>query len=369
MQLLSLIRHLDRRVVEPHLCLLDGENEVSRALEPTDCPVLRLGIRSFRSATALGQAWRFFRFLRRERIDVLQVYFFDSATFGAVVGRLAGVRQILRVRNNIGHWANQKNLKRFRWVNRLISAILTNSDAGRKAAIAQERVPSQMVLLLENSIDFDRFPASPNVGRFGCSNPKRVGIVANFRKVKGLDVFLDAAARIRAADADVQFLIAGDHDGEDTRPELDRQVESLGLSEHVKFLGRVADVPSFLDGLDVAVLSSRAEGTSNALIEYMAAGLPIVASAVGGNLALIRDGIDGILVPPDDPDRLASAVTRLLRNPAEAAGLAGAAYSSIRERFGSGGPAKTYERLYLNLRLANGHGANIPKPELGHRHA
>src|SRR5436309_10204585 len=102
-QLLALVRRLDRRRVRPHLCLLRGDGAASRALEPDDCRVLRLGVRSLRSPAALAGAWRLARFLRRERIDVLQVYFPDSTYFGVPVGRLAGVPAVVRTRNNVGH--------------------------------------------------------------------------------------------------------------------------------------------------------------------------------------------------------------------------------------------------------------------------
>src|SRR5207245_11728690 len=90
-QLLALIHHLDRSQVQPTLCLLDGEDETSRALEPKDCPVLRLGVKRLTHPLTLAKAWKLLRFLRRQRIDVLQVYFLDSTYLGVIVGRLAGV--------------------------------------------------------------------------------------------------------------------------------------------------------------------------------------------------------------------------------------------------------------------------------------
>jgi len=103
-QLLALIRHLDRSRVTPYLCLLDGEDASSRALEPADCPVLRLGVKSLHHLRTIRQAALFRRFLRREQIDVLQVYFPDSTYFGVPIARLAGVRHIVGTRFNLGYW-------------------------------------------------------------------------------------------------------------------------------------------------------------------------------------------------------------------------------------------------------------------------
>src|SRR5262249_32440543 len=103
-QLLSLIRHLDRQRVEPFLCLLEGDDEESLALQPESCPVLRLGVRSLHHPSTFTKALRFASFLRRQGIDVMQVYFRDSTNFGVTVARLAGVPQVVRTRFNLGYW-------------------------------------------------------------------------------------------------------------------------------------------------------------------------------------------------------------------------------------------------------------------------
>src|SRR5713226_7399371 len=103
-QLVALIRNLNPGRVKPFLCLLDGEDPISRSLEPPNCPVLRLGVRSLKHPETIVRAWRLARFLQQEQIDVLQVYFPDSTYFGVPVGRFAGVPYILRTRNNLNHW-------------------------------------------------------------------------------------------------------------------------------------------------------------------------------------------------------------------------------------------------------------------------
>ena len=345
-QLLALINHLDRRVVQPYLCLLNGQDEISRGMEPADCPVVRFGVYKLRSVKALAEARRFARFLRCERIDILQVYFIDSSTFGALVGRLAGVRHIIRVRNNLGHWLTPGLKWRFRFVNRLVTLTLTNTEAGRQAAMAQEGLPAESVVTLGNGIDLARFPDAPADDMPWRPGTRRVGIVANLRPVKGLDVFLRAAMLIHAAHPDTVFAIAGEGD---LRPELERQTQALGLADRVEFLGLVQDIPAFLKTLDIAVLSSRAEGMSNALLEYMAAGRPIVATAVGGNVKLIRDGLDGLLVPPDNPEQLAEAIDHLLREPVLATQMGQSAYHSVREQFSWKSVARKYEMFWHGL--------------------
>jgi glycosyltransferase involved in cell wall biosynthesis len=345
-QLLALIGNLDRKRVEPYLCVLDGAEATSRVMAPTDCPVLRLGIRSLRSVVALSQAARFVRFLRRERIDILQVYFHDSALFGALLGRLAGVRHILRVRNNLGYWMTRGYRRRFRVVNCFVTKFLTNSDAGRDALIEQEGVDPASVVVVNNGIDLDRFTDSGPAAAGPRTGPRRVGVVANLRPVKGLDVFLRAAALVAGKRPDVVFAIAGEGP---ERPNLELLASQLGLAGRFRLLGRVDDIPRILAQLDVVVQSSHSEGLSNALLEAMAAGKPTIATAVGANPIVIRDGIDGLLVPHGNPERLAAAIDHLLNRPKEASMMGRSAQQAVRERFSWPVVAGVYERFYLGL--------------------
>ena len=120
----------------------------------------------------------------------------------------------------------------------------------------------------------------------------------------------------------------------------------LGLGETVRFTGAVADVRTALAAMDVFVLPSRAEGMSNALLEAMAAGRPVVATAVGGTLEAVDAERTGILVPPGDPAALAGAAVGLLADPARAAAVAGAAARQVAERFGARQMVARLERLY-----------------------
>src|SRR5207249_3614427 len=129
----------------PHLYLLRGEGPGSRALEPDDCPVLRLGVGSLGSLATLMKLWRFVRWLRRERIDVVQAYFPDSSYFGMTAAWLAGVPQRLRTRNNVGHWLTPLHRRFGRLLNRLTTATLANCHAARTALLDAEGPPPDSV--------------------------------------------------------------------------------------------------------------------------------------------------------------------------------------------------------------------------------
>jgi glycosyltransferase involved in cell wall biosynthesis len=345
-QLLALLRHLDRRRVKPYLCLLRGGTLESRRLEPADCPVLRLGVGALRAPATMVKGLQFIRFLRRHRVDVVQTAFPDSGYFGTLTAWLAGVPQRIRTRNNLGHWQTPAHRLLGRLFNGLTTRTLTNCRAAREALLAAERPQARSVLVLENGVDLERFLTIPLPAPGRLVTVRRVGVVANLRPVKGLETVLEAAARLASAYPDVVWEVAGE--GEH-RAVLEQAIREKGLVDRVSLPGALVDIPAFLAGLAVAVLPSRAEGMSNALLEYMAAGRPIAATAVGGNRELIRDGVDGLLVPPDDAIALAQAVGRLLDDPGLACRMGTAARRRAQERFSRGAMVHRFEQFYVDL--------------------
>jgi glycosyltransferase involved in cell wall biosynthesis len=342
-QLVALIRALDRRRVLPYLCLLRGTSAASRALEPDDCPVLRLGVGSLASSGMPGKMLRFLRFLRRERIDILQVYFPDSTYFGVVAGWLAGVPRVVRTCNNLGHALTPLHRRLGRLCNYLTDFTVANCAACRDATLAAEGPPRKAALVLRNAVDLDRFADVASIGRF--RRPARVGVLANLRPVKDLELFVRSAAAVARTHPDTAFAIGGE--GE-LRPRLERLVRSLGLDGRFHLPGAVADVPAFVAGLDICVLCSRSEGLSNALLEYMACGRPVVATAVGATPELIEPGVHGLLVPPGDVDALTGALRRLLDDPVLAARLGAAARRRVEDSYGRAAMVRRFEAFYAD---------------------
>ena len=343
-QLLALIRTLDRSKVRPTLVLLDGEDDLSKALEPADCPLLRLGVRRLLGAQAVRAASRLRAFWKETRPDVLQVYFLDSVYFGVPLARLAGVRWVLRVRNNLGYWRTRKHRVLGRLVRPLVDATLTNTDEGKTALMAGEGLSADRVVVLENGVDTARF------NRFlypDTSKPRvRVGCVANLRPVKNVDGLLRAAKAALAQFPQLVFEVAGD--GEQ-RDELERLHAELGLGDRFVLRGSVTDVAAFLRTVDVAVLPSHSEGMSNALLEYMSAGRAVIATDVGSNARLVRHGKDGLIVPPGDSAALVDAIGKLLADPLRAAGYGASARKRAESDFSRDAMCRRFEEYYAGL--------------------
>jgi glycosyltransferase involved in cell wall biosynthesis len=341
MQMLALLRSLDRTAVEPSLALLDGENELSRSLEPVHCPVLRLGVKSLISRRGFAVGRRFAHYLREQRVEILQTHFLDSTYFGALTARWAGVRKVVRVRNNLGYWLTRKHRLLHRLYGPWIDLTLTNSAEG-KAALEAEGVPATKIAVIENGVDIERFAAAPP--RF--AGEVRVGAIANLRPVKRLDLLIRSAAELLPRYPHLRFEVAGDGP---QRLELEHLIADLGIAGRFRLLGAVADVPAFLASLDVAVLCSSSEGMSNAVLEYMAAGRPIVATRVGANAQLLRDGEDGLLIEAENSAELTNGIERLVSDSEVARRLGASARQRACESFSRDAMRRRFEHFYRSL--------------------
>lgn len=348
-QLVALINNLDRARVEPSLVLLDGEDDLSQTLEPDDCPVVRLGVRKLLSPTAMRAANRLRAFWREVRPDVVQTYFQDSSYFGVPVARSAGVKAVVRVRNNLGYALTRRDRVAGRVIRPLVDRFVTNTPAGRDVIVAGDGYAADRVVVLENGVDTHRF------NRFMLPDTTkkrvRVGCVANLRPVKNVDGLMRAAKLLLDRHPGVVVEVAGDGD---QRAELERLHAELGLGSRFVFRGSVADSAAFLRTVEVAVLPSHTEGMSNALLEYMAAGRAVVATAVGANPTLIDDGKNGLIVPPADPTALADAIGRYLSRPLMAAAFGSAARRKVEAEYSREAMTRRFEDFYRQLISATG---------------
>jgi glycosyltransferase involved in cell wall biosynthesis len=200
-----------------------------------------------------------------------------------------------------------------------------------------------------NGVDLDRFHAAADRAHIfpGSEGNRMVVLVGNMiTDVKGHGFLISAAHDVVRAHPKTQFALVGEGS---KRPDFEKQVKDLSLQANFLFLGRRSDVPAILACCDIAVLPSLAEGLPNAVLEYLAAGLPVVASALGGNLEIIQDGTTGLLVPPQDSHALAAALIRLLSDNDLAARIAKAGREYVEQNFSFGRLVADMDQLYARL--------------------
>lgn len=289
----------------------------------------------------LRLAW----FLYRGGFDIFHSHDLWSNLMGVPAAWLARVPAILCSRRDLGHLDWYQTGKRS-WLRRIQSfsdMVVVNASAIRDRLITEEGLMPTKVRVIHNGIAIEKFKhAVCDRARLfpGVGDGKLVVLVGNMRSdVKGHAWLIAAAPAILREFPKTYFVLVGDGN---QRSELERRVRELGLQPNFLFLGNRGDVPEILACCDMAVLPSKAEGFSNALLEYMASGLPVVATGVGGNVELVRDNETGLLIPPGDEAALAGAILRLLRDPELARDLAESGRDYVRQTF-------SYERLLLDV--------------------
>jgi glycosyltransferase involved in cell wall biosynthesis len=300
-------------------------------------------------------AWmRLERFLRRERVDVLHTHKFGSNVWGTLVGKAARVPVVIAHEHT---WSYEGQPLR-RLVDRELIA------RGADAFVAVSREDQRRMTEIEG-IDPARtrfvpigiLPSARPTGsdiraelEIGPSAPV-VGIVAILRPQKAHRVLLEAIAQLTGDWPDIRLLVVGDGP---ERTTLEGLIVDLRLQDHVRMLGLRSDVPEILRAIDVAACSSDFEGSPLAVLEYMDAALPIVATAVGGVPDLIESGVHGLLVPPGDPSALASALGVLLRDRRRAREMGERARERRRAEFDLGVVIGRLEDLYGELLAQRG---------------
>ncbi len=268
---------------------------------------------SFARPNSAVQVVRLARWLRRERVELVHAHDFYSTMLVVPAAKLAGTKVIVG-RLDLAHWHGKARRAVLRGLTQLADHVVGNAEAIRRMLVEEEGLPPERVSVIPNGLDLKRFDARVREGlKAPLPDTKGAPVVVHVANmnhpVKRQEDLLRALARLRREGHTLNAFLVGDGP---RRPELERLAGQLGLTDTVHFLGHRADVPAIYARADFGVLCSTAEGMSNAVMEGMAAGLPMVVTRVGGNPELVADGERGLVVPPLQPEAMAGAFRRLL---------------------------------------------------------
>ena len=321
-----------------------------------DVPEFRLN--SFYDLHAARQVRRFAQYLKEHEIDVLHAHDFYTNIFGMAAAALARVPvRIASRRESAVRPSHQRLVERGAY--RAADAVIANCEEVRRQLIA-EGVPARKVRTIYNGLDPARVQA-PHAGRkeilasLNLPEGRFVTIMANMRAhvwnpepfcFKDHPTFLRAAQLVHQQLPEAGFIIAGEGELLAATQELAR---SLGIADRTFFIGRCKDIGPVLSISDVCVLSSSSEGFSNAILEYMAAGRPVVSTDVGGAREAVVQGETGYLVPAGDYKQLAEHVASLLLNPEHARAMGEAGRRVANEKFSCSKQVQNVESLYGEL--------------------
>ena len=303
------------------------------------------------------------RILRAERAAIVHACLPAANVLGALAGAFARTPHIILGKRGLCHYKKGRPILAFfeNVANLAADTLLVNSDAVAAAVRSAERFCGGKILRVYNGIDVATASDSGDRGARG-TLPERdpplppeaevILYVANLFPYKGHLDLMEAAAAVTARFPKAHFLLAGREEG--AGAQVRSRIGELGLGDRVHLLGPRDDVPALMTAADLVVHPSHEEGFSNTILEAMAAGKAVVATAVGGIPEAVADGVTGILVPPRSPDRLAMALLSLLEDGARAREMGEAGRQRVLERFPVGKMVSEIEALYDGLLRGGG---------------
>ncbi len=306
-----------------------------------------------RSKYDLSGILRIYQIIKKEKIHIL--YTINSPLtqlWGTLLAKLSGIDVFITrvtITKPLFHGKRRKIINRLMLP--FVSKVIAQADIHKEYLIEEDGIRKEKIEVVYNGVDLDKFSEPVDVTEFrqslgiGVSDPV-IGILARLSPEKGHPVFLMAAKKIVTEFPDTRFLIVGD--GKE-REKLESLAGELDIESNVNFLGSRKDIPRILSIIDIAVLSSNIETVSNAVLEYMAASRPVIATNAGSTANLVDDGKTGFLISCGDYEALAAAALTLLRDRQRAREMGEKGRERVRDNFTISKMTASYESLFLDL--------------------
>lgn len=341
--LLELLRNLDRSKFRPVVALSEKgklKEEVDRI--GGECVIIPMpAIRPWNIFSCLGSADELADFIKRNHFALIHTNTSRSTIYAGFAARKFKIPVVWHVR--IPHHDRPLDILLARWASRLIAV----SD------IVKKRFPwlkEDKVTVIYNGVDTKRFSPGPTRDRVReelhiSREDIVIGTVGRLSSEKGLEFLLCATRDVVMAYPRVKVLIVG-NGNKDYRLSLREKANRLKLSSNVIFAGFRDDIPELLRGVDIFCLPSLTEGFNRSLLEAMACELPVVATHVGGNLEIVRNGVNGLLIPPHNSGALASAIIEMMEDREKARMMGSEGRKLVEEKFSIERNVRLTERLY-----------------------
>jgi sugar transferase (PEP-CTERM/EpsH1 system associated) len=345
----DLVEGLSPDLYDRYVCCLDQRGPLADELQGRGVTVYCL---NKGSGVRWDLPWKVRRLIRRLGIGVVHTHNLSGLLYGGVGATLAGVKVIVHTEHgrDLDYYQSRRSQRLERVLTRLANRVVSVSRPIFDELRHVQGIPLSRLLLIGNGVRIERYPAAPAPdlrARLGIAERDRViGIVARLVPVKDHSTMLRAMVAVIRAIPEARLVVVG---GGPLRGELEAQAARLGIASRVTFLGSRLDVADLLGLMEIFALSSVSEGMSMTILEAMAARCPVVATDVGGTSWLVHHEKTGLLVPSQQPDRLADAIVRLLNDRVWAAQLGQAGYELVRERFQLDQVIQQYDDLYRQL--------------------
>jgi glycosyltransferase involved in cell wall biosynthesis len=344
--LLHLLTNLNRERFTPEVaCLYNGDGVVGHAIQELDIPVYDA---QMRGKADLGALVRLYNHIRTRPPTILHTSLFHANMPGRIIGSLVGVPIIISSERTMAmenEWRYQLN----RWTIGIVDRIVAVSENVGEFCINHIRLPAEKVVVIHNGVEIPSLsPDAKEQARQLLGFPQEMlvcGAVSRLEPVKGISDLISAFTQIREKQ-NAYLAIIGDGS---LREHLESLAQDTGISNRIIWTGYRPDVLQLLPAFDLFIQPSHHEGLPNTVLEAMAAGLPVVATNVGGTPELVVDDKTGLLVHPGDPAGLAKAVSTLLENPERRGIMGRAGQRRVEQHFSVGEMVQKTEQLYEEL--------------------
>jgi glycosyltransferase involved in cell wall biosynthesis len=344
----DLARALTERGHEVHLAIRP-QSPLLRMLASTQAHFHTMPLRN---SLDLSSAYQLSRLIRTYEIDIIHGHAARDYLVCAIAQRLAARGQLVLTRH---HYLPIKANPVYRRLFRTAGRVIAVSEFVRSSLLQRFKLPEDQIVTIPNWLKPEAYKVLPDRqqarARLGLHRPLVVGMIGEITPAKGQEEFIRAAAALAHQRDDVEFLIVGDEHNErrSFTQRLQQIAREADLADRVNFVSRVDDVRWAFAALDVFVLPSWNEAFSIVLIQAMAAGVPVIASQIGGPAEIVTDGVTGLLAPPRQVDALAEKIQQLLDDKDLRARLVTAARQHVEHRFEREKVIDQIETLYRSL--------------------
>jgi glycosyltransferase involved in cell wall biosynthesis len=344
--LINLALGLDKQKFEVRVCCLTRKGRMAGELEEQGIPVYAM---HKQPGLDLALVWRLQRLVRKLKIDIVHCHVFTANLWGRLAGVLARAPVIITHEHSSFTLDDARRLRIEHWLMNKTTQAISVSEELRQRLIAQGRLPASKITTIHNGLKFSTARDGQKCARlrreYGLEKFEfLVGAIGRLEYRKNYSLLLEAFAQVRLKFPQAGLLLVGAGPEEER---LKQYAHALGLDESVVFAGYQTEVESWLRLMNIFCSSSQTEGISMAILEAMAAGVPVVATAVGGNPEIIPAREFGILTPANDAAALAQALIAMLRDPAAAQQVAQRAQERVLQHFSEARMLARVEELYL----------------------
>jgi glycosyltransferase involved in cell wall biosynthesis len=359
-QIAEVAKGLDRDRFEAHVgCFVSGGMRADELIA-AGIPIVPFDVRSFKSPSALSAARHMGRYIHQNNIRIVHTFDVPTDVFGVFTAAAYRTPFIISSQRAQRRLSDLRTRVLLRLTDKLSDRVVVNCDAVRRELIEQSKVPAERIRLVYNGLDTNVFNPGTRSRMPQLQNAVMViGVLCALRKEKGLNLLLQAFARLAPEFPQTTLAIIGSGPIE---TELKALARDLGIMNRCLFEPATIYVAEWLRSVDIFVLPSLAEALSNSIMEAMACGCSVIASNVGGNPELVLDGRTGLVFESGDVDQLTSRIRLLIENEELRNRLSAASARFMREEFSNAVSLRNMQAVYDEL-LQPASAAACPCPQ------